>query len=210
MHQWSWGSAHLLPAAHAHTHMHIPCAVFSNRFPQLFSIPAALMGRAFASWLPPKVSFRALINTRPLVPRRTSCPTPDQVLQVVWLDDEPALDLLLFSLPPARLVSEAFQSRLFMVVITCALIDKVEKQHWFGVRVADLKCTATVMTTQFCTDNFSSQHVHFQATDHSLTHLHTHALENRKITEQLCMHTNTHTHMQVSYDITCYTASTLF
>ncbi len=35
------------------------------------------------------------------------------------LDDEPALDLL----------PMCFRSRLFMVVITCALIDKVEKQH---------------------------------------------------------------------------------
>ncbi|RXN32493.1 hypothetical protein ROHU_016132 [Labeo rohita] len=49
------------------------------------------------------------------------------------LDGEPARDPPFLSPPPSRhrcgLVSEAFQSRLFTVVITCALIDKVEKQH---------------------------------------------------------------------------------
>ncbi len=123
------------------------------------------------------------------------------------LDDEPALDLLLLSLPPSRLVSEAFQSRLFMVVITCALIDKVEKQHWFGVRVADLKCTATVMTTQFCTDNFSFTTRPLPSNrplSHTLTHTCT---ENRKITEQT-LHALKHTYMHVSYGMTCYTAST--
>lgn len=167
------------------------------------------MGHAFGSWLLPKVSFRALINTRPLVSRRTPCPTPDQVLQVARYTAN--LPRPTAPLPPSRrcccgLVSEAFQSRLFTVVITCALIDKVEKQHWFGVRVADLKCRETVMTTQFCTDNFS-----FTTRPLPNNRPHTHTQMHWRIEEsqtKLCAHTHTHTNIcKVSYGTTCYTAS---
>lgn len=109
-----------------------------------FPVPCSLIGfpSCFYSCRSHGSCICLLAPTQSLVQstdkHETSRPTADLVSHTGSgaaggvLDDEPALDLLLLSPPPlpySRLVSEAFQSRLFTVVITCALIDKVEKQH---------------------------------------------------------------------------------